>query len=84
MPPEQPPAQIPPDSAQIGLAGGLRRAWRDHGRRALGRAAAWLLLQILAALVLVAVAAAALQLLQGAVFVADTAKQIFPKSNTTK
>ena len=70
--------------ASSGLAGGIRRAWRDHGRRALGRAAAWIALQIVALLVILTVLAALLRLLQGAAVVAEAAEQAFPKSHSTK
>ena len=74
----------PAASNGAGLAGGLRRAWRDHGRRALGRAAVWLLVQILAALVLLAVAVAAIRVLQGAAVARELIEQTFPKSHSTK
>jgi uncharacterized BrkB/YihY/UPF0761 family membrane protein len=67
-----------------GITSSMRRAWRDHGRKALWRLACRLGLQVVAALLLLAVLTAMVQAALGAVCLADAAQTLLPKPHATK
>jgi uncharacterized BrkB/YihY/UPF0761 family membrane protein len=74
----------PAESNGKGLAGGIRRAWRDHGRRALARAALWVLLQVMAALVLLTASIALWRAVEGMVIMREAVLQALPKTPSSK